>query len=153
MVKKRRLLTLQWYLLGALAVPCILAIPAVLFLWMGQTAAPDFDHIATSLTVLQIIFGIAGVYGFWTLRGLTCEVAKDTATEAATEEARSLVPDVTKNQLDKLLPQMLPQIVAPMVGRSIKEYTSVLESGMLDADVDILVEAFSGEGKEDGDGK
>lgn len=62
----------------------------LLWLW-GEQGRPNFDHIAVSLTVFQTLFGIAALYGFWALRGLTRETAQDVAEEEVKKVAPSII--------------------------------------------------------------
>lgn len=115
------------YVILILVVLAILDTAGLLMLW-GERGAPNFDHIAVSLTVFQTMFAIAALYGFWALRGLTREKAEETAKE---EVAR---------------------IVEPMAARMIAEYLATLggERTISEGDLASLVEAV---GKEDGDGQ
>ena len=100
--KLEREVELQGFLLRILLIVIVVLAAAVLILW-GQEGEPDFDHIAVSLTVFQTLFGLAALYGFWALRGLT----KEKAEEVAEREARKLIP--------------------PLVGRAIREHLQTME--------------------------
>lgn len=67
---------------------------ATLVLW-GQKSKPDFDHIAVSLAVFQTLFGVAAIFGFWALRGLTREKAE----EVAEAEVKKMAPPLIRREV------------------------------------------------------
>lgn len=81
----------QGYIIFALMLVVIVDTAGLLVLW-GEQGKPDFDHIAVSLTVFQTLFGIAALYGFWALRGLTREKAQ----EVAEIEVRAIAPPLIR---------------------------------------------------------
>lgn len=93
----------QGYLLLILMFVLIVDTAGLLMLW-GQNGKPNFDHIAVSLTVFQTMFGIAAVYGFWALRGLTREKAE----EVAEAEVKKLAPPLIRREVQENL-QLLPR--------------------------------------------
>lgn len=102
---------------------------AILVMW-GDQARPDFDHIAVSLTVFQTLFGIAAMYGFWALRGLTREKAE----EVAEAEVKKITP--------------------PLVRREVLEHLqSVQFDPISDEDLGDIVRATGNAGKEGDNGK
>ena len=103
---------------------------AILVLW-GQQGAPDFDHIAVSLTVFQTLFGIAALYGFWALRGLTREKAE----EVAEAEVRKNLPAMVRREY----------LAAAKALR--------VEDRLSDSDIDGIVDAIGEGGKEGDDGE
>lgn len=120
----------QGYLLLILMVLLIVDTAALLILW-GEKGDAKFDHIAVSLTVFQIMFAIAAVYGFWALRGLTREKAEDVAKD----EVARLVPPLVRRQVQADL-QSLPR------------------DTISDVEISEIVNATGDTGKEeDGDGK
>ncbi|NIJ39329.1 hypothetical protein FHR22_004076 [Sphingopyxis panaciterrae] len=119
----------QGYLLLILMVLLIVDTAALLILW-GEKGKPDFDHIAVSLTVFQTLFGIAALYGFWALRGLTIERAEDVA-EA---EVKKIAPPLILREVQDSL-QNLPR------------------DTISDADLNDIVIATGDAGKEGDDGK
>ena len=100
--KLERLVAQQGYILLALAIAVILDTAALLFLWMGQTDKPNFDHIAVSLSAFQIMFALAAVYGFWTLRGLVKETAEEVAEREVKEIAIPIVQRMATEALETL---------------------------------------------------
>jgi len=88
-----KLVAQQGYMLLVVMVVLIVDTAALLCLW-GERGKPDFDHIAVSLTVFQTLFGIAALYGFWALRGLTKEKAEEVAQEVAEREIRKIAPPI-----------------------------------------------------------
>ena len=127
--KLEREVELQGFLLRILLIVIVVLVAAVLILW-GQEGEPDFDHIAVSMTVFQTLFGIAALYGFWALRGLT----KEKAEEVAEREARKLTP--------------------PLVGRVIREHLQTMEfEPISDEDIAKIVGATANAEKEAEHGK
>lgn len=120
----------QGYLLLILMIFLIVDTAAVLLLW-SERGPPDFDHIAVSLTIFQTLFGIAALYGFWALRGLT----KEQAEETTTREVAKLAP--------------------PLINRQVAEYMRTFpgEAPISDVDLNAMVVAAGEDGKEDKDGK
>jgi hypothetical protein len=80
----------QGYFIIVMMVILIVDTAAVGWLWQ-ERGTPDFDHIAVALTVFQTLFGIAAIYGFWALRGLTRETAEETAKKEVAKIAPSLL--------------------------------------------------------------
>lgn len=117
----------QGYLLTILLIVLIFDTAALLILW-GQKGTPDFDHIAVSLTVFQTLFGIAALYGFWALRGLT----KETAEEVTEREVEKIAPPLIRREVDEI------------------KRTFGKEAPISTDDIDAMVLAA---GKEDGNGK
>lgn len=118
----------QGYFLLVMMVVLIVDTAGLLVLW-GEKGKPDFDHIAVSLTVFQTLFGIAALYGFWALRGLTREKAE----EVAEQEVRKIAPPLIRRQVAEALQTM---------GN---------EAPISETDLDRMVDAIGGE--EDDDGK
>lgn len=107
----------QGYLLLILMFVLIFDTAAILVMW-GEKGTPDFDHIAVSLTVFQTLFGIAALYGFWALRGLT----KDKAEEVAEREVKKMIE--------------------PLVGRMVEEHLQTIGTDPIsDGQVDQMVSA------------
>ena len=88
----------QSFLLLILMVILIIDTAALLILW-GTAGTPNFDHIAVSLTVFQTLFGVAALYGFWALRGLTREKAE----EVAEAEVRKMAPPLIRREVQEHL--------------------------------------------------
>jgi hypothetical protein len=118
------------YITLALMLVVIVDTAGLLILW-GERGKPDFDHIAVSLTVFQTLFGIAALYGFWALRGLTREKAE----EVAEKEVREIAPSLIRR----------------LYQENIGTFQS--EAPISNTDVDDIVEAISGDGKEGDDGQ
>jgi len=120
----------QGYLILIFMILIILDTAGLLVLW-GEKGKPDFDHIAVSMTVFQTLFGIAALYGFWALRGLT----REKAAEVAEEEVRKIAP--------------------PIIGRHVSEVLQTFgrEAPISGTDLDAMVAAAGSEGKEGEDGK
>lgn len=119
----------QGYFIFVMMIAVLASLAAVLVLW-GQKGPPDFDHIAVSLTVFQMLFGIAAVFGFWALRGLTREKAE----EVAEAEVRKMTP--------------------PLVHRTVLEHLqSIGFDTISDTDLGEIVSAMAAAGKEDDNGK
>lgn len=78
----------QGKLLLVMMVMVIVATAGMLWLW-GERGKPNFDHIAVSLTIFQMMFATAAVFGFWALRGTT----REKAAEVAADEARSVAQE------------------------------------------------------------
>lgn len=117
------------YLLTILMVVLIADTAALLVLW-GQKGEPDYDHIAISLTVFQTLFGIAALFGFWALRGLTREKAE----EVAEAEVKKMAP--------------------PLIRREVLEHLqSIGFDPISDEELERLVAATGTAGKEGDDGK
>lgn len=119
----------QGYLLLILMIVLIVNSAALLILW-GEKGPPDFDHIAVSLTVFQTMFGIAALYGFWALRGLTREKAEE----------------VTESEVRKIAP--------PLIRREMEEFKRTFgkEGPISEAEVDAIVAAAGSDGKGGEDG-
>lgn len=133
MVEKRvrRLETLveqQSYVILILMIMLIVDTAGLLILWQ-EKGKPDYDHIAVAMTVFQTLFGIAALYGFWALRGLTREKAE----EVAEAEVRKIAPPLIRREVQDSLQTFRKE--API---------SVI-------DIDRIVDAIGG--KEEGDGK
>lgn len=96
-----KLIEQQGFVLRILLVVVIVDTSALLVLW-GQQGVPDFDHIAVSLTVFQTLFGIAALYGFWALRGLTKEKAEEVAEREVRKIAQPLVGRVVQEHLQAI---------------------------------------------------
>lgn len=119
----------QGYLLLVLMVMLIVDTAGLLVLW-GQQGKPDFDHIAVSMTVFQTLFGIAALYGFWALRGLT----KEKAEEVAEAEVKKMAP--------------------PLIRREVQEHLQTIGFDPIsDQDLTSLVDATANAGKEGENGK
>lgn len=120
---------LHGFFLRILLTAVLLDTAAVLVMW-GQKGAPDYDHIAVSMTVFQTLFGVAALYGFWALRGLTREKAEDVATE-----------EVAK-------------IAPPLINREVAQFMRTFgrEMPISDADSEAMAKAAGQDGKEDFDG-
>ena len=120
----------QGYLLRILMIVLIVDTAALLFLW-GEKGAPDFDHIAVSLTVFQTLFGIAALYGFWALRGLT----KEKAEEVAEAEVQKIAPPIIRREMEEF------------------KRTFGKEAPISEDEVEAIVAAAGSDGKEGEDGK
>ena len=129
LIKLERAVEQQGYLLMILMVVLIVDTAALLVLW-GQEGAPDFDHIAVSMTVFHTLFGIAAVYGFWALRGLTKEKAEE----------------VTEREVNKIAPPLIARLVQDNLQNLPKDTIS-------DNDLDAIVRATAENGKEADSGK
>ncbi len=79
----------------------VLDTAAIILLW-NQNGPPDFDHIAVSLTVFQTLFGLAALYGFWALRGLTREKAEEVAEAEIKKIAQPMVQRIVMESLRNL---------------------------------------------------
>lgn len=111
----------QGYVLWVLMVLVILDTAALLVLW-GQAGKPNFDHIAVSLTIFQTLFGIAALYGFWALRGLTKEKAEEVAEREVRKIAPPLVARITQENLQTLgVDTISDEDIAKIVGATGKE--------------------------------
>jgi len=128
--KLERDLAQQGFVVRALVFAVILDTAGLLVLW-GERGKVDFDHIAVSLTVLQTMFAIAAVYGFWALRGLTREKAEETTIE----------------EVAKVAPPLIRREVAAWM------QTFRTESPISAIDVDAMVAAAGADGKEGNNGK
>ncbi|MEH6790957.1 hypothetical protein [Parasphingorhabdus sp.] len=118
----------QGYLLLIFMVIMLFDTAAILVLW-GQEGTPNFDHIAVSMTVFQTLFGIAALYGFWALRGLTKEKAED----------------VAEREINKIAP--------PLVRRQVIESLRNLPRDTIsDTDLDAIVSATGDTEEEGGNG-
>jgi hypothetical protein len=91
----------QGYLLLILMFVLIFDTAAILVMW-GEKGTPNFDHIAVSLTVFQTLFGIAALYGFWALRGLTKEKAEEVAEREVGKMVPPLVGRIVEEQLQTI---------------------------------------------------
>lgn len=118
----------QSYFIWILMAVLILDTSGLLVLWQ-EKGQPDYDHIAVAMTVFQTMFGIAALYGFWALRGLT----KDKAEEVARAEIREIAP--------------------PIIQRSVQDSLQTFreEAPISKLDTDRIVDAIGR--KEDGDGE
>lgn len=96
--KLDKIVTQQGYVIHILLVLVIVDTAAILLLW-NEKGTPDFDHIAVSMTVFQTLFGIAALYGFWALRGLT----KEKAEEVAEQELRKIAPPIIRRIVDEAM--------------------------------------------------
>lgn len=123
--KLEKIVAQQSYMLWILMFVLILNTAAILLLW-NQKGSPDFDHIAVSLTVFQMLFGIAALYGFWALRGLTREKAEE----------------VAELEIQKIAP--------PLIRREVEEFKRTFgrEDPISEGDVDAMVAAAGSDGKE-----
>jgi hypothetical protein len=83
----------QGYILHVGMIVVIFDTAGLLWLWQDH-GKPDFDHIAVAMTVFQTLFGIAALYGFWALRGLTKEKAEEVAQDVAEAEIRKIAPSL-----------------------------------------------------------
>jgi hypothetical protein len=92
---------MQSYLLWILMTLLVLDTAAIILLW-NQNGPPDFDHIAVSLTVFQTLFGLAALYGFWALRGLTREKAEEVAEAEIKKIAQPMVQRIVMESLRNL---------------------------------------------------
>lgn len=99
LAKLEKTIKQQGYLIWVLVFVTILDTAAMLYHWQAQSTAPDFDHIAVTLSAFQITFAVAALYGFWALRGLT----KEAATDVAEIEVRRMVPSLVARQVEELL--------------------------------------------------
>ena len=115
--KLEKSITVQGYLLGILAVAFLFLTIAVLVLW-GERGPPDFDHIAVSLTVFQTLFGIAALYGFWALRGLTRETAQEVAETEVRKIAAALVLREVQDKLQNLARDTISDPAADNIARA-----------------------------------
>ena len=97
--KLERTVGQQSYVIYVLMVLHAVGAAALLLLWNGQTARPNFDHIAVALSAFQVMFAVAAIFGFWALRGLT----KEKAVEVAEEEVRKVVPSLVNRQVEGAL--------------------------------------------------
>lgn len=114
--KLEREVELQGFFLRILLIVIVVLAAAVLILW-GQEGEPDFDHIAVSLTVFQTLFGIAALYGFWALRGLTKEKAEDVAEREVRKIAPPLVGRITREHLQAMeIEPISDEDIASIVG-------------------------------------
>lgn len=118
----------QGYLALVLTVIVGVDTAALPVLWQ-EKGKPDFDHIAVALSMFQTLFGIAAIYGFWALRGLTREKAE----EVAEAEVRKVAP--------------------PLIRREVQESLQTFrnEAPISSSDLGKIVDAIGG--KEAGDGK
>lgn len=91
----------QGFFLLILMVVLLIDTAGILLLWQ-QEGAPQFDHIAVSLTVFQIMFAVAAVYGFWALRGLTIEKSE----EVAEREFKKIAPPLIARLMQENLQAM-----------------------------------------------
>lgn len=115
--KLEKSVAVQGYLLGTLAVASLFLTIAVLVLW-GERGPPDFDHIAVSLTVFQTLFGIAALYGFWALRGLTRETAQEVAETEVRKIAAALVLREVQDKLQNLARDTISDPAADNIARA-----------------------------------
>ena len=115
--KLEKSVAVQGYLLGILAVAFLFLTVAVLVLW-GERGPPDFDHIAVSLTVFQTLFGIAALYGFWALRGLTRETAQEVAETEVRTIAAALVLREVQDKLQNLSRDTISDPAADNIARA-----------------------------------
>lgn len=84
----------QGYFILVMIVLFPFLVAAILVMW-GERGPPDFDHIAVSLTVFQTLFGLAAIFGFWALRGLTREKAE----EVAEAEVKKMTPPLVRREV------------------------------------------------------
>jgi len=115
--KLEKSVAVQGYLLGTLTVAFLFLTIAVLVLW-GERGPPDFDHIAVSLTVFQTLFGIAALYGFWALRGLTRETAQDVAETEVRKIVAALVLREVQDKLQNLPRDTISDPVVDNIARA-----------------------------------
>ena len=81
----------QGYVINILLVLTPFSMAGMLLLW-NEKGQPNYDHIGVSITVFQTLFGIAALYGFWALRGLT----KEKAEEVAEQELKKIAPPLIR---------------------------------------------------------
>jgi len=94
--KLERTIEQQCYFIWALGIVVILLTAGILCMW-NEMGVPNFDHIGASLAIFQTLFGIAALYGFWALRGLT----KEKAEEVAEQELRKIAPPIIRRLVDE----------------------------------------------------
>lgn len=92
------LVSQQGYVVYLLMIVFAFDTAGLLWLWQDH-GKPDFDHIAVALSAFQITFGVAALYGFWAVRGLTKERAAEVAEEVALQEARRLIPSIVAREI------------------------------------------------------
>lgn len=93
-----KLIAQQGYVIHALLIVTIVDTAALLLLWM-ENGKPNYDHIAVSLSAFQIMFAIAAIYGFWTLRGSVRERAEEVAEAEVQKIAPPLIRRITLDTL------------------------------------------------------
>lgn len=129
-----RVVDVQGFILAIVGIVAGVAVgvAAILFEQEGKV---DYDHIAVSMTIFQTLFGIAALYGFWALRGLTREKAEEVAREIANE--------VAVREMAKVMP-----VARRMAASAVQTFSK--EDPISTGDLDSLVDAFGGEEGDDG---
>jgi hypothetical protein len=158
----------QSYMLGIHTGLLILNTVALWILW-GEKGKPDWDHIAVSLTIFQTLFGIAALYGFWALRGLTQDKAEEVAHAVSSKLAQEIAASSAKDIAEQIANEIAARIAAEVAERIAKQEVREIAPPIIFREVKVAMETFreggaisesaldrmvaSIGGKEDGDGK
>lgn len=146
-----RVIDLQGYVMCIIGVIAGIAVgvAAVLF---QQTGEVDFDHIAVALTIFQTLFGIAAIYGFWALRGLTRDRAEEVAKEVANSVSGTIAVSAAKEAAERIAAAEVREIAPPIILREVKAAMETFrnEGAMSEDTVERMLAAIGG--KEEGDG-
>lgn len=154
-----RVVSQQGYALCGMMVVTVVNIVITTMIY-ADDGPPDYDHIAVSLTMFQALFGIAAVYGFWALRGLTREKAEEVA-KVVTKEITTPIANASataaetaaKEVAERIAEKEIRELAPPLILREIEAYlqTKGLEPTISDSEVERMLDAFGDEEGERGE--